>query len=409
MFEYKSRLSSVESLFKKFISIFLIFIIIISTGVVLYMRQVHKNIAKDLASDVIVEINNSIIEKTTHFLMPAVLVAETSKLLSDSLVLDLSSQQQLEKYTETVLKPYPQFASFYFGDEHGNFVMTKRVKNGFSTKIVNANSNKTVFNVKDHSGSLIENRVEATVNYDPRERPWYIGAKEKGERFWTDVYIFFTGKQAGITASYPVYDSSNHFSGSFGVDIELSELSNFLTVNSIGKDGIVFIINEKNKLIAFPKGKSEFKPSSGKVLDIVSLNSSKIEKAMSKYRGTESQTFVFNDRGASFIGAISHFPESFDKDWRIVLIAPLSYFVNITTNPLLGVISFLALLILALAFSKWSSSMVEIPFSRALTLVKQFRAKDFKGRQEKTSIIEADELIENLHGLAKSLESNKHV
>ena len=398
--------SNGRTFFSKFLVIFLVFIMIISAFVFLYMRYTQRSIARDLASDVIIEINNGIIEKTTHFLMPAVIVAETGRLLSASNALDLSDQFQLEHYSETVLKPYPQFAAFYYGDKHGNFVMTQRVEHGFYTKIIKAKAGQTIFKDKNRSGRIIARSSVEKVDYDPRERPWYIGAKDKGERFWTDIYIFFTGKQPGITASYPVYDSNSHFLGSFGVDIQLSEVSNFLNVNRIGKEGIVFIVNDKNKLIAFPKGKSDFGKSSGEVVHLVSLNSSRIKKAMSKYRGKESGTFLFEDKGISYIGAVSHFPDSFDKEWRIVLIAPLSYFVDITSNPLIEYLGLLILLILGYTFAKWATALVEKPFSRALVLVKQFRVKDYKGRVKKTHILEADELIDNLNAFAESLDSN---
>ncbi|RAP39082.1 hypothetical protein DID80_01030 [Candidatus Marinamargulisbacteria bacterium SCGC AAA071-K20] len=394
-----------QPLLRKYFTIFFMFVVLIYLAMFFYMRYTQRNIAKDLASDVIVEINRGIIEKTTNFLMPAVIVAETGTLLSESKALDLNNQLQLEHYSEAVLKPYPQFAAFYYGDIHGNFVMTKRIKDGYSTKIIKANSIKTVYKDKWLSGGVKQRRVENKIDYDPRERPWFIGAKNKGERFWTDIYIFFTDKKPGITASYPVYSSKNHFSGSFGVDIKLSELSNFLNVNSIGNDGIIFIVNDNNKLIAFPKGSSDFKASSGEVVDIVSLDSSRIKKAMSAYQSKDSETFIFDDNSRTYIGAISHFPETFDKEWRIVLIAPLSYFVDITTNPLFEYLAILLLLVFAYIFASFCTSVTKAPFSRVLILVKQFRNGDFKGRVEKTNIREIDEVIEEINLFGDKLDS----
>ena len=37
--------------------------------------------------------------------------------------------------------------------------------------------------------------------YDPRTRPWYEGAASAGALFWTDVYVFWSDKQPGITAA----------------------------------------------------------------------------------------------------------------------------------------------------------------------------------------------------------------
>lgn len=44
--------------------------------------------------------------------------------------------------------------------------------------------------------------------YDPRVRPWYIGAKKTGKIFWTDPYIFFENDRPGITVAVPVFAGS---------------------------------------------------------------------------------------------------------------------------------------------------------------------------------------------------------
>lgn len=396
-----------RSLFKTFLFVNTVLMLIIALSAVFYVHYIQRSIARDLASDVILEVNRNIIAKTTDYLMPAVIVAETGKLLADSKAIDLNDFEQLEKYSESVLRPYPQFASFYYGDKHGNFVMTRQSSQEFSTKIINADRKETIFKEKKLTGALINKRIENKVDYDPRIRPWYEGAKLNGERFWTDIYIFFSDKKPGITASYPVYGANGRFQGVFGVDINLSKVSTFLNVGNIGEEGLVFIVNEKDKIIAFPQDKLDAKTQSDKILDLVSLNSSKIERAMSEYSGNQSDTFLFKEDGITYVGAISHFPETFDKEWRIVLIAPLDYFVKYNLNPIVVYVVLAALLLLTILFSKWSSSIIKTPLDRLLIIVKQFQAKDFKGRVAKTNISEIDELIENFNELGEALDQSK--
>ena len=81
------------------------------------------------------------------------------------------------------------------------------------------------------------------LNYNHKMRPWYKGAKNTGNLYWTDMYIFFSTREPGITAAHSLTDKNRQFLGVMGVDIKLEALSKFLKTLKISKSGFTFIIN----------------------------------------------------------------------------------------------------------------------------------------------------------------------
>eukprot|EP00667_Euglena_gracilis_P008001 EG_transcript_8093 len=69
----------------------------------------------------------------------------------------------------------------------------------------------------------------ATV-YDPRGRPWYVGAKAGGIDYkgWTAPYLFFDGVTLGISAVRALSNRTGHFIGVVAADITLAGVVGYL-------------------------------------------------------------------------------------------------------------------------------------------------------------------------------------
>lgn len=92
---------------------------------------------------------------------------------------------------------------------------------------------------------------DSSDTYDPRVRSWYTGAKEDGALHWTEVYVFYSDKQPGITASIPHIDDQGVLLGVLSVDIGLFDLSRFLNKEiHVGESGQAFLLDRHGQLIA---------------------------------------------------------------------------------------------------------------------------------------------------------------
>lgn len=91
--------------------------------------------------------------------------------------------------------------------------------------------------------------ILAIKGFDPRKRPWYQSASQKGAAIWTDLYVDANTKKLTVTAAAPARDASGKVLGVAGLDVLLETLqSDFLNIQ-IGYKNEPFMINGKGLVI----------------------------------------------------------------------------------------------------------------------------------------------------------------
>lgn len=209
------------------------------------------------ARDLLRDVGVNTIEHSRGFLKPAQGAAELAAQLAQNSVIASDDTPMLEQLLFQQLKIAPQFAGLYFGREDGSFVYVMRSPDGpgeFRTKIISfpGGKRRTEFIWRRDDFAVVERREDPADRFDPRGRPWYLGAKERRATVWTDPYIFFSSQQPGITLSAPVLRPDGNLRGAVGVDIEISMISEFLARLNIGQHGRALIINRNGDVIAHP-------------------------------------------------------------------------------------------------------------------------------------------------------------
>ena len=102
---------------------------------------------------------------------------------------------------------------------------------------------------RNPAGEEIARENDPSDTYDPRTRQWYERALVSGVMFWTDVYVFYTAGEPGVTASQR-YTGRDGRVFVLGVDITLAELSRFLGSLQIGDTGRAMIVDGDGRVIA---------------------------------------------------------------------------------------------------------------------------------------------------------------
>ncbi|MCP4077170.1 MAG: HD domain-containing protein [Gammaproteobacteria bacterium] len=212
------------------------------------------------AHQVMDNVSSEAIDRSTAFLQPAELAAELTQKLANHNVVSQQNSSAMERYFFEQLKLYPQFTGIYYGTRNGDFVYVSRddsfSKNGYRTKIINIKDNIKSVNLhwRDQKFNSVTKRLDTEDNYDPRIRPWYLKALKHKRMVWTEPYIFFSSQQPGVTISSPVFETGldHSISGVVGVDIEISQISSFLSSLKIGLHGSAFIIDTHGQVLAHP-------------------------------------------------------------------------------------------------------------------------------------------------------------
>src|SRR4030095_886421 len=144
-----------------------------------------------------------------------------------------------------------------FADEDGNYVMVRRgAEGGTDVKVIdNAPRPRRVTWIhRTAAGAEIGREEDPKDTFDPRTRPWFVGAAASDDLFWTKVYVFFTDQKPGLTAAVR-YLGPNGRLYVLGADITAEELSSFLASLAIGKTGKAIIMDDSGRVIATPSGR----------------------------------------------------------------------------------------------------------------------------------------------------------
>lgn len=237
----------------------LVVVEIITVAAVVTSQHIKTNAALDkhtrqLLRDVVDETR----ENAKGFLKQAENAARLTQRIFQVDQLALEHRNQLERYFFEQLRIVTHIDSFYFGTPEGEFLFVKRSRElpgaQFVTKIIEYDAgSKRVFHIwRDENFVEVGRREDPTDSYDPRQRPWYLGAKKTSDAHWTDPYLFFTSRQPGLTISLPVYGPGAVLEGVVGADVELSSLSVFLKNQQATKIGAAVIVHRNGDVIAYP-------------------------------------------------------------------------------------------------------------------------------------------------------------
>lgn len=179
-----------------------------------------------------------------------------------------------------------------------------------------------------------------TRYYDPRQRPWYMGAVKAGKLNWQPIYsgidyhIFF------LDLCQPIYDENSKLLGVITATYELDKVQDFLGKHKIGKNGQTFIVDRQGLLVASSQpeislnNSKTFKKNTRPSIDRSSVP---IIQATAKYLKKYFVDFAKIDRSyqlefqynhALQFLQISPYKDELGIDWLIVTVVPESDFLD---------------------------------------------------------------------------------
>ena len=178
---------------------------------------------------------------------------------------------------------------------------------------------------------------EDELGYDPRQRGWYKQAVEAdGDIVITPVYIATDGTPV-VALAKTVKDNSGALLGCVGVDINLADLTSFISDSRIGRTGYCMLVQNDGMILADPKHPQyNFKIMSE--TDIPAF--AEIEK-------TDQSSVVVSSNGEKWKAFI--FPLS-ELDWKLVVLIKQSEILSVFSALLQNMI-FIGLLMFVIYFT----------------------------------------------------------
>lgn len=396
-------------------------IILLSGGLISFISYVGVQRTTYLLSEELMEnICAHIIDRTLSHMQAATISAEISEFMMKKDPLSENKRESLDRYFRSILNANPQVASVYFGNEKdGRFLMFDRQKDGsISENYIYPKNGKLMNSWKhenpDYYKEDPELKEEPADYYDPRTRPWYRQAVEKGDHTWTDIYMFVPDNVPGLTHSNPVY-AEGKLEGVFGLDVGMKTLSYFLGEQKIGKTGKAFFINSRKEIIAHPflreekfHSVNESSPDAEdrEIVKSVQNFRNKVKKKSWADLKKKPVFFSHKSEGGTMMNMYLAL-QSRDFDWMIGITVPEDDYVYlIKQNNRIIWITSLVLMMFAVGAGLIFARRISEPLSVLEEEMKLVKSFDMSSDREIHSFLrEVDNMAVSFHGMKQGLRS----
>ncbi len=225
-------------------------------GIVLVTGVNDERVLKKQARQLLLNRTSESAQYANAFLKNVQTQVKMSNNMFSEGLLNKEDLQQLENYYIVQLELQPVVAGLYTSNMQGDFFYVSRSvdkeKGKYRVKLITRSSDTVTTQVwyrnpednRKHNFSSLPDD-----GYDSRQRPWFIDATNKRTTIWTNPYVFFTTKQLGVTIASP-YFAAEKVAGAIGIDVELTELAEFLQELDETRFGSSFIVAENGTFIA---------------------------------------------------------------------------------------------------------------------------------------------------------------
>ncbi len=189
----------------------------------------------------------------------------------------LESEQKIIDIFNNYRMTHPYVNSVYMGRENGSFVRS--------------------------------HKRERSTRYDPRERPWYVLAKNNpGKVAMTDAYPSLTTSDVNIGIVRALVDGNGVFYGVLGADVTLVKLTNYITNFETNPPGKIVLLDRTGVVLAGLSNEMLFKN--------VKDYSPELPGVLAQSRKGFFSINIRNEKNYVF------WMNSTEQDWRIAILIP---------------------------------------------------------------------------------------
>ena len=169
---------------------------------------------------------------------------------------DKADEQDTIALLAESIRAVPELDAAFIGGLDGSFLFVAKtddeVEGGFRIRSITGEGaeRRVELSWTDASLQVLRSEIDPEDTYDPRVRPWFGPIAEGAATAWTDPYVFSSSQQPGITHSAAVFDDAGAVVAVVGIDIRLTDLSEFLNALRPGANGEALVVSRAGTVIA---------------------------------------------------------------------------------------------------------------------------------------------------------------
>jgi adenylate cyclase len=265
-----STKSARASLRTAIVAFFFCFGLILTGPLAWYNYSRNSEAALEVAANTFEQAGTNVSLRTKLLVQPFNFLSGTVHLLPGADATPSGFSHPLKRGFQDILEDNPQIYSVYFGYGDGGFFQIVSLKDRpkvVSSLAAPAGTRFAVRSIELQGNArlerwqfLDENTRELAVSpprpagYDPRTRPWFKAASRMDGPQQTDLYVFSSTHELGLTVSRRIDGAGIKAPRPlvFGMDLTLESLSRFLAHEKIGASGLLFLFDADGGLVGYP-------------------------------------------------------------------------------------------------------------------------------------------------------------
>ena len=237
-------------------------ILLLAAAILYFNYRAGNAIAEDLGSRYLERTRDLVEKELDGFFLPVMTGLRSGRTWARGNVVDPTDLERSNAVYLPVLAAMPQVTSIATGNTDGFSYRLGADGENYLNRITYAGvpGKPADYSVRRPDGSLVRAYSKPT-KFDPRERPWYAGAREQlhdaggkaaaAEIFWTDPFILNTSKAPGIAASLP-YEGPGGDVYMMTFNVMLTKLSDFTASLRPSPHGMAMVLTEDGRIVGFP-------------------------------------------------------------------------------------------------------------------------------------------------------------
>jgi adenylate cyclase len=308
------------------LSLFLLSILGTALGVIYLMSERTDAVVYRLSSRIVDEIGEKVVARGAgivrvtegHLLSNAAVAAANQVIPGQAVYSDLFWQQVV--FTR-------ELTGMFIVDQAGNFVQA-RTEPEPSTRVIDRTVTPPIERivVRDRDYQPLAH-LERDPAFDPREQPWYRNTRPERRLQWTNAHWLSDSGRLGITATYPLLDRDDRILAVLGADLTLDSLADFLSRQNIGPNSAAFILDDRDRLIAYPHRIAlGVDPANSEDLpEVNAIGIPWIKNALSSIgpfgaSARSDQAYRSATDGQTYLAHVVYFGQGFGLPWRLVIV-----------------------------------------------------------------------------------------
>ncbi|MGL4881572.1 MAG: HAMP domain-containing protein, partial [Waterburya sp.] len=394
-----------------------------AVGLVGYLsfRNGQKSV-NEIANKLEIEVANRVEKETISFLETPHLVNQVLVSTIDNGNLNVEDQSALKKFFFTQIKNHGIVTYLFYVDTLKKFTGVQKLNNGQfleKTKDKTTGKNRNVYELDEQGNrtKLIKTKEFNSKEYFLYNKPSDTNETTKENPTWSEVSLSSSNLALELKAITPVYNQAGEIKGALGVEIFLSQISEFLRNLEISKSGHSFILERSGEIIASSTSEQPYiKKDNQQVRLLATESSNPLTQATAKHLKQKfgdfqqinaNENFTFELNGKRQLAYVQTLKDWRGIDWLTVIVIPESDFMaqidaNTHTTIALCFVALLVAIWLGLITSRWITQPI-LRLSNASSAIAQ---GNLNQQVEVKGIVELGVLSHSFNEMAQQLQTS---